>query len=294
MNRSYYSKKQSNGKRQLNTRQQFNTKAQSGFSLVELMIAGTLGILLIGGVLQLFVGSNQNYRMQDDLAVMQEEGRLALMFLKEQIQSAGWTADDRADPINPIRLPNFPAPAATGQAAAIETTDGATDSIAISYAVGTLAGGGAITDCNGNAVPGGSAIVNRFYVDNQQLMCLGNGSATPQPLIGGVDDFQVLYGIENTNTPGCFSGRITGYMTATQLSAVNPEFTTVLSVKVALMLASEDEVLPEATAKTIRVFDQTRAVNDRTSRRVFQQNIFIPNAALAFAGSGRVLSACGL
>ena len=36
------------------------------------MIAGTLGLFLIAGVIQLFLGSSQNYRVQDDLAVIQE------------------------------------------------------------------------------------------------------------------------------------------------------------------------------------------------------------------------------
>ena len=46
------------------------------------------------------------------------------------------------------------------------------------------------TDCLGNAT-GGEA-VNRFFISNSNLVCLGNGSNTPDTLIEGVENLQIL------------------------------------------------------------------------------------------------------
>jgi type IV pilus assembly protein PilW len=60
-----------------------------GFSLVELMVAITLGLLLTAGILQLFQGTKVTFRTNDALARVQENGRFALEILKRQIREAG-------------------------------------------------------------------------------------------------------------------------------------------------------------------------------------------------------------
>ena len=68
-------------------------KKQAGFTLVELMIAGTLGLLLLAGIIQLFAGSQQSYKLQNQLADIQENGRFALMILERQVQKSSWNMD---------------------------------------------------------------------------------------------------------------------------------------------------------------------------------------------------------
>lgn len=65
-------------------------RKQSGFSLVELMIALVIGLLLIAGVIELFVGSKQMYRVQDMKARMQENGRYAIHQISSLISHAGY------------------------------------------------------------------------------------------------------------------------------------------------------------------------------------------------------------
>jgi len=62
---------------------------QSGISLIELMISITLGIFLIWGVTQSFLASKQIYRLQEGMARIQENGRLAQEFLSYDIRNAG-------------------------------------------------------------------------------------------------------------------------------------------------------------------------------------------------------------
>jgi type IV pilus assembly protein PilW len=70
-------------------RQPAGPNRQSGFSLVELMVAITLGLLLIAGMLQLFQGSRVTFNTNDALARVQENGRFALETLKRELRQAG-------------------------------------------------------------------------------------------------------------------------------------------------------------------------------------------------------------
>lgn len=62
---------------------------QKGLTLVELMIAVTLGIFITGGIIQLFVNSKQSYRVQENLSRLQENARFAISFLNHDIRMAG-------------------------------------------------------------------------------------------------------------------------------------------------------------------------------------------------------------
>lgn len=65
-------------------------KKQQGLSLIELMIAITLGLILITGVLQVFMSSKTVYTTQQALSRIQETGRLAVDFLARDIRMAGY------------------------------------------------------------------------------------------------------------------------------------------------------------------------------------------------------------
>lgn len=61
----------------------------SGYSLIELMIAITLGLLLTAGMVQLFSSTKVTFRANDALARVQENGRFSLELLKREIREAG-------------------------------------------------------------------------------------------------------------------------------------------------------------------------------------------------------------
>jgi len=64
-------------------------RAHSGFSLVELMVAITLGLLLTAGMVQLFQGTKVTFNTNDALARVQENGRFAIELLKRELRMAG-------------------------------------------------------------------------------------------------------------------------------------------------------------------------------------------------------------
>ena len=64
---------------------------QSGLSLVELMISVTIGLILLGGIMQIFLSSKQTYRIQDGTSRLQENSRFAMRFLNQDIRMAGYS-----------------------------------------------------------------------------------------------------------------------------------------------------------------------------------------------------------
>jgi type IV pilus assembly protein PilW len=66
---------------------------QKGLSLVELLVAMTLSLLLMGGVLQIFLASKQTYSANTALSRVQESGRFAMEFLTSDIRNAGYKGE---------------------------------------------------------------------------------------------------------------------------------------------------------------------------------------------------------
>ncbi|KAB2322457.1 hypothetical protein F8A86_03825 [Betaproteobacteria bacterium SCN1] len=62
---------------------------QRGLSLIELMIAITLGFIVVAAVGYLYLGSRQSFRTTDNLARMQENARYALDTMARDIRMAG-------------------------------------------------------------------------------------------------------------------------------------------------------------------------------------------------------------
>src|SRR3569833_2853237 len=63
---------------------------QQGLTLVELMVAITIGLILTAGIIQNFVSSNQTYRVEVSLSRLQESARLALEFISNDIRMTSY------------------------------------------------------------------------------------------------------------------------------------------------------------------------------------------------------------
>lgn len=70
---------------------------QSGYTLIELLIALTIGAFMIGGILQLYVGSKKAYNTQSVLMELQEIGRFSLDMMVSDIRMAGFMGCGRAE-----------------------------------------------------------------------------------------------------------------------------------------------------------------------------------------------------
>jgi type IV pilus assembly protein PilW len=85
---------------------------QHGFTLVELMVAMTIGLLLLGGVITILTSSHQTYRVNDALARMQENARYAFHVISRDIRMAGYfgCAGNGTPVVNTLNNPNAPYP----------------------------------------------------------------------------------------------------------------------------------------------------------------------------------------
>ncbi len=63
---------------------------EQGLTLVEMMVALTIGMVLLGGVITILSASQQTYRVNEALARVQENARYAFQLLARDIRMAGY------------------------------------------------------------------------------------------------------------------------------------------------------------------------------------------------------------
>jgi len=175
---------------------------QAGLTLVEIMIALTLGLIVLLAVGSIYLGSRQTYRVQEDNARLQEAGRYALEVIGRSIRQAG---GDEEMNFNPVAMPLAcgalpPAPACV----AIAGTNGVapvTDTLTVQFYAGreeldddTAPGGWVSRDCTGGQAAAGTRITNAFDLSGTDLRCTGSVGGA-QALISDIEDLQVVYGI---------------------------------------------------------------------------------------------------
>lgn len=64
----------------------------SGFTMVEMLVAIALSLFLMTGVIQVFIGAKQSYRTSQALARVQEAVRFALELISRDLRGAGFSA----------------------------------------------------------------------------------------------------------------------------------------------------------------------------------------------------------
>ena len=230
---------------------------QQAFTLIEYMVAIVLGLILLGGLTYLFIGMKRSNETQSSLAAMQESGRFAMFYLTNDIQYAGWAnVEEKGYGFYTSPAFDFAGGTTDGGSA------GASDSITIRYE--------APTDCLGGA--SGGIVENRYYVEDGQLMCQGNGGGTPQPLISNIDALHFLYGIDTNGdtAPNKF-------VRADEVDASETE--AISAVKVMLILSSTNDIRPDNKAQSYSVMghDDTYDVTDKKARKIFSTTISVPN-----------------
>jgi type IV pilus assembly protein PilW len=63
---------------------------RAGFSLIELMVALTVGLLITAGLTTLYVNTSGSYSELEKTSRQLEDGRYAMQILSDEIQHAGF------------------------------------------------------------------------------------------------------------------------------------------------------------------------------------------------------------
>lgn len=80
-------------------------RSMQGLTLVELMVALTLGLIVIGALVAVFFSSNQTYRQNEAIAGLQDNARFALELITRDLAMAGYWGGVRAvDAIDNVRV----------------------------------------------------------------------------------------------------------------------------------------------------------------------------------------------
>ena len=182
-------------------------RTQRGIGLVEMMVAITIGMLLVLGLGTVFVSVKQTSNLRQLLSVFQNNERMASMFLNTSIRNAGFYP-------NPL-LPNpflVSGSFTTAGQSIVGTGTGTagTDTLSVRFVADPV---------NTQAAQGCSAqlIVNHLYTDvfsvaNGYLTCTEtDNTAASAPvtvnLVAGLTGMNVVYGVDTTS-----SGSVTEYL----------------------------------------------------------------------------------
>lgn len=234
-------------------------RRQRGFTLIEIMVALMLGLVVIIGVIQVFLGTQQSARIQQAASRMQEDGRIAVNLLTRYIRLAGYTTnpwDKGSTAWAPARgLRGFPTSALftkKGQVISGDTGNiNGMDSIRVRY---QGASDDSITTCLGRIVPVTEladitlSLSADDPVNGRSLQCTDNNTGATEPLIGGLENIQIWYGIsqDQGSVSGVdAAGRLTGattYLTAAEVTA-NKLWDRVISVQISLLVRSDQDRL---------------------------------------------------
>ena len=269
-----------------------------GFSLIELMVAMSIGLILTLIIGQIFINSRAVFASTDNLSRLQENARYGFNLISREVRSAGFKSDSRPTPD-----PAFAAPFA-----AIQGTDGGTagtpasgvpDLLTVRFqGNGTAPPGnadGTAQDCLGARVPYGTVVTNTFLVqadpanNNEPTLYCNTDAAAPTvcaalcyPLVPGVENMQILYGEDFFDwTAGAVAGQTDGsadrWLTAPNVGS----WDNVVSVRMSLLMRTADRVADRPTPNTtFYAMSGTNVYapgNDTRLRRVFTMVINLRN-----------------
>ncbi|SDC90011.1 type IV pilus assembly protein PilW [Massilia sp. PDC64] len=204
---------------------------QRGLTLVEVMVALTigLGIVLMAG--RLLILANVAYAAQVESAGVEDGGRFASDLIGRAVRQAGAAdADMVADPAAdsaPARLAGLDARTLSRATAGIDDPLSAavngSDVLAVRFP-----GDESAVDCGGFPVAAGEEGWSIFYVARNgegeaELRCKYRGAAhwSADAVVSGVDGFQVLYGVDTDDPPDGVANR---YVSATAVDALDAGF----------------------------------------------------------------------
>jgi type IV pilus assembly protein PilW len=270
---------------------------QRGFSLIELMVSVTIGLILTMLIGQIFINSRAIFASTDNLGRLQENARYALLMITRELRQTTYKSDPRAP-----RSTVFTTTTLTGTENGTTGTpaSGVPDVITIRFqGAGDGVGNpdGTIQDCTGTRIDAGVTVANTFFIrgdpnnnNEPTLFCNTQdppvitctpGNANCVALVPGVENMQISYGEDKIGAPPATlspDGSIDRFVDASTVAV----WDNVLSVRISLLLRTDDRVastpLPNTTVYTMPAGNSVNAPGtDTRLRRVFTTVVGLRN-----------------
>lgn len=240
-------------------------RSSRGIGLIELMVAMTLGLVIVLGVTQIFLAARNTYQSQNAAASIQEDGRFLMSKMAQEIRMTGFFGC-QANPLDTTPTKDFTA----AYAAPITITRGANNSVILTLITadvgnnGTNADWNILTDCRSfstayipanmpAAVAGQQVIPIRriVYTFSSNQVRSGNVETDVRPLIGNVLAFDVTFGMASS----------AANLNASTYVATPTNFDLIRSVRISLQVADQ-AAAPNSRAQT-RTFNTVIALRNR-------------------------------
>ncbi|MEW8048109.1 MAG: PilW family protein [Candidatus Thiodiazotropha endolucinida] len=224
-------------------------KHQAGFSIISLMIASAIGIFIIGGAGKVYIDSRNTFNARTAVAAATENYRFAFQDIRRALVMAGRgvsASDDGNDSYQGTDsgLRTFPAVDNVPDGIVSGATAGGSpwspdpeDSsvVAIRYASGPAPCGVADAEFT-------DTLTVRFLVNDEgNLICQvyrGATQLTSQPLVSGIVQMRVLYGIDtDTDDP---DGVANQFLTANEVGEAR--WPAVVSIRIGLIVQSGNDI----------------------------------------------------
>jgi type IV pilus assembly protein PilW len=196
---------------------------EAGMTLAELMVALAIGLGIVLAAGRLLVLANGAYTAQVESAGIDDGGRFATDLIGRAVRQAGAVDPDMvvaAPDTAPVRLAGLDARTLSRTSPAIAdplpAAVNGSDVLAVRFPGAGPApdGDGSVVDCAGFSVAAGEEGWSIFYVarngeGDAELRCKYRGSThwSADALVGGVDGFQVLYGVDTDDPPDGVANR---------------------------------------------------------------------------------------
>lgn len=271
---------------------------QRGFSLVEIMISLTLGLIISGAVIQILVSNSVTDTLNRAMATTQESGRFIVSRMRQELLMVGLydalnpnlsqlvdTVEEEAFVRNhPVPVPgDFVTRPLLG---ATQGANGANDFLVVSMQ-GTR-------DCRGYKL-GYAAdeefyVVNEYFIDSGKLKCrgfdgrvlrgqkpaIGHNNHAAFTLLDNVLSFQVLYGITD---PMDIAGRArpVRYIDASQLPAAYAANAQVVTIRLAIVIKGDGEASLDQPATFKLLNENSITAPDNGMYKVFETTITLRN-----------------
>ncbi len=237
--------------------------------MVEILVSIVISTILSAGVLNLFQSNKRAYRLETNLAALQQDGRFATTFLNRSIRLAGFRSQPQLDDMQMYEAYNEVFPLGSELISGTNDDINNSDSLTIRYE-GTPYGN--VFDCLATPVQSDEMAESTFFInDNNQLVCaaVNNGVANlsnPDVLVDNVEAMHLRFGEDTTG-----DGLVNRYL-APQSAGL--DLSRVVTVRISLLLRTNDQAAPTMDMKSYDLQAvEVGPFNDHFLRKVFTTTV---------------------